>query len=367
MADSPDERTVSQEELDAYGAQTDALNNLTDIASQQFDISQEQMDRYTAAFQDPANPENLAALAELQSTVTGAEVTAADLEGKGLEDLIRDTMVAAPAQFQREAENFIQTTGDLATKFNVETTLNTQTATQALSDAGYEYQTELAETKEQLGTIDQKILAQETGAATAGLSSAFAEAQKGLQGNLAQRGLAGSGVEAGAVGGLATQEALAKFGALSQARSSARGLSDQIRNQRLGIAGQQFGAASQTAQNVYGLQQGASQSRFQTGIGQAGNTLNTRTSATQQGLGTLQQAQAAGQGQFFQSANILGQAGQSYGSAAAGYGSQAAQQQQASLAQFQSQQQSAQSTNEALGGIAGLGLGSALGNPSLFT
>jgi hypothetical protein len=360
MADSPDKVTISKEERAAYAAQTESLKNLTEIAQSQFDISKEQMDRYTAAFQDPASAESREQLAELQSKITGTEVTAADLEGKGLEDLIRDTMVAAPAQFQREAENFIQTTGELADQFNVETTLNTQTATQALSDAGYEYQTELETVKEQLGTIDQKLLAQETGAATAGISTAFAEAQKGLQGQLAQRGLAGSGVEAGAVGNLATQEALTKFGALSQARTQARGLSDQIRLQRLGIAGQQFGAAGQTAQNIYGLQQGASQSRFQTGATQAGNVLSTRTAATQQGLGTLQQAQGAAQGQFWQGSNLLGQAGQSYGTAAAGFGSQAALQQQRSLAQFQAQTEQATATNEALAGIAGTALGAGI-------
>lgn len=367
MADSPEEVSVSAEELAAYAAQTESLNKLTEIAQAQFDISQEQMNRYTAAFQDPTNQDNLDALAELQSSITGEQVTAESLQGKGLEDIIRDTMVAAPAQFQQEAENFIQTTGELADKFNVETTLNTQAATQALTDAGYEYQTELGTVKEQLGTIDQKLLAQETGAVTAGISTAFSEAQKSLQGQLARRGLAGSGVEAGAVGNLATQEALAKFGALSQARVSARGLSDQIRLQRLGIAGQQFGAASQTAQGIYGLQQGATQSRFQTGATQAGNILNTRTAATQQGLGTLQQAQGAAQGQFWQGTNVLGQAGQSFGTAAAGFGNQAALQQQKSLAEYQAEVDQALGTNEAIGTAVGQTLGGLAGNSAMFS
>ena len=360
MADSPDERDISQEEKAAFAAQAESLANLTDIAQKQFDISKEQMDRYVEAFQDPNNLAN-DDLAEFQSLITGRDVSASDLQGMGLEEIIRETMLQAPAQFQREAESFIKTTGDLATQFNVDTKFNTDKAVQELSDAGYKYQTELAKTKAELGTADKDILARETGAATAGISSAFAEGRKGLDATLAQRGLAGSGLDTQAQLQMSQQESLAKFGALSQARSNAIGLSDQLRMQRLGIAGQQFGQAQQQAKDVYGFRQGASQSIYGVGSQQAGNVLNTRTSATQQGLGTLMQAQGAAQGNFWQAGNMLGQAGSSYGSAASGYGQMGNSYMQSSINQYNQEVGQATATNEAIGGIAGTALGSYLG------
>ena len=365
MTDSPDEREISQEELDAYAAQTDSLNQLTEVAMAQFDLSQEQMDRYLAAFQDPNNLAN-DDLAEFQSLITGQNVSASDLEGMGLEDIIRESMLQAPAQFQREAENFVNTTNDLATQFNVDTSFNTEQLVGSLNEAGYNYQTELAQTKEQMGTIDKDILSRETGAATAGISSAFKEGRKGLDANLAQRGLSNSGLDAQAQMQLSQQESLAKFGALSQARNQSRGLSDQLRMQRLGISGQQFGQAQQQAQNIYGAQQGLAQSQYGVGSQQAGNVLNTRTSATQQGLSTLQQAQAGAQGQYFSNANMLGQAGSSFGAAASGYGQQGSAYMQSSMNQYNQQIGQAGATNQAIGSIAGMGLGGFLGNSGLF-
>lgn len=360
LKDAPSSRTVSAEETAALQAQNESLEKLDEIADSQFDLSQEQIDKYKAAFEDP---NNLATdeIAEFQSLITGKKVKPSDLAGKSLEDIIRETMLQAPASFQRQAEDYISKTDTLSKQFGTQTKLNTDKLVSSLQDAGYKYQTALSETAEKLGTIDKKILAEETGATTAGISTAFAESQKGLEASMARRGLAGSGLDAQASAALAAQEASTKYSALAQARQQARGLSDQLRMQQLGLSGQMYQAGMQTAQGIYGAQQQGGTTIYQTGMGQAQGTLSARNTAATQGLGSLGQVYGYGQQQLAQGAGLGSQAGSLIASAASGYGGIAQSQIQQSQAQYQQQVAQAKSKNAAIGGLVGTVAGGAIG------
>lgn len=353
---APDARTVSAEERAAIASQNDSLDKLTEIAQSQLDLSDEQIAKYQAAFEDP---NNLATddIAEFQSLLTGKPVTAADLADKSLEDIIRESMLQAPASFTRQAEDYVAKTDRLATEFKADTAFNTGKLVSSLESAGYKYQTQLGDTAKKLGTIDEDILARETGAATAGISSAFAEGQKGLEENLARRGLSGSGLDAQATAQLSQQESLAKFGALSQARTQARGLSDQLRMQQLGLQSQQYQVGQQTAQGIYGAQQQGAGTIYQTGANQAGGVLQARTAGTQQGLGSLGQAYGMGQQAFGQGAGLLAQGAGGFSQAGSGFGGIAGTQAAQSTAQHQAVTQAASSRNAAVGSIIGTGIG----------
>lgn len=127
------------------------------------------------------------------------------------------------------------------------------------------YEQLAAKTAANMGKADTDIYAQTKGALTAGISSSYAEARKELESTLARRGLAGTaGVEAGALTGLSTQEAMAKTGALSQAYTQAIAASDARRQQLL---------ANQAGVSQLGI--GASQYGTTTGIGTAGTMLES--------------------------------------------------------------------------------------------
>jgi len=95
----------------------------------------------------------------------------------------------------------------------------------SLTSIGDDYQADLAETKAGLGTIDQDILSRERGARQAGISSAYQESRKGLEADLARRGLTGSGAGVGALQQNYALEAQQKAQSNAQARMQSLGLS----------------------------------------------------------------------------------------------------------------------------------------------
>jgi hypothetical protein len=278
-------------------------------------------------------------------------------------------MLQSSGEFKRAAEDYISKTDVLSRDFGVQTKLNTNKLVSSLEESGYKYQTDLAKTKADLGTIDKDILAQETGAATAGISTAFAESQKGLEASMARRGLTGSGLDAQAMGSLAGQEAMAKYSATSQARQQARGISDQIRMQQMGISGQQYQAGTQTAQGIYSAQTQGMGTAYQTGINQAGQALQAGITGTQQGLQTLGQVQSIGQQQYGLGAGMLGSAAGGFQQVGAGYGGIYGSQVQQSSGMFNAQTQAAASHNQGIGSIvgtaAGIGVGVAMSDERL--
>jgi len=171
--------------------------------------------------------------------------------------------------------------------------------TDTLTNFSDDFKSKLSDTSSKLGTADTDIYAQTKAANLAGISQSYQEATKQAMGQLSRRGLAGSGVEANAIGNIAGQGALASSQALASSYQQAIGLSDQRRNQQLGIAGQEYQAGSATAGQVY-----------QTDLGLSTSALQNQLTSQQQGIANLTTGSNIAAGLGGQASNLLGTAGQ---------------------------------------------------------
>jgi len=351
------QRPVTAEEKRLWDAQADQLDSLRVVAEEQHGLALEDREYYEEVFRDANTPEAQTAFADLQEQLTGTRPKEGSITS---DSLLRDVLVGSSGEMQRATKQFVaQQEKDFGEFKGKLSGLSKEYASQ-IKSIGSDYQSELADIKSKLGTADEDILSRETGAAAAGISSSYAEARKGISAELARRGLAGTGVEASALGQAYQAEAMSKAGAMSQARLSAIGLSDQRRQQQLGIAGTQFQAGQATAGGVYQQQAGVAGQLYGMGsqIGQQGYQLDI--ASRQQGIGNLQSLSAAGQGQYVGAQNYLGQAAGSYAQGAQIAGSSAAQMGQLNDAWAMNQQKMQQQAGAGLGkttmGIAGLGV-----------
>lgn len=352
------QRPVTDEERRLWDAQAEHLDSLKTIAEEQHGLALEDRAYYEDVFRDASTPEAQKAMADLQEQLTGTRPTEGDLT---TDTLLRDVLVGSSGEMQAATKEFVaQQQKDFA-EFEGELSGLSQEYVSKLDQIGTDYAAELAETKAALGTADADVLARETGAATAGISTAYEEARKGISSELARRGLAGTGVEASALGQAYQQEAMAKAGAMQQARMSAIGLSDQMRMQKLGIAGQQFQAQTGTAQAVYGQQAGVAGQLYGMGQQLGGQAYQLDVASRQQGIGNLQALSAAGQGMYVGSQNYLGQAAQSFTSGAQTAGQSAGTigrlDMDWQMQQQKMQQQAGAGLGSSLMGIASLGTG----------
>lgn len=142
-----------------------------------------------------------------------------------------------------------------------------------------------------------------------------------MSGDLARRGLSGSGIEAQLLAGTYSQEAMNKASASSTARTSALQQSEAIRQQQASIAGSQLQAGTSAAGTQYQAELGGIQNIY--GVTTAADYQNYQTeqAATLQGIAGLTQVAQAGQGLYAGAANYLAQASQTSGSAAQTAGS----------------------------------------------
>jgi hypothetical protein len=345
------ERPVTAEEKRLWDTQADNLDAMTALAQDQYDLGVEDREYYEKVFREGSDTEAKTAIAKLKSQITGEEVSADEISSVNIDSLLRDTILSATPEFQKLANDVVSTSNELTTKYADNVTGISQSFSKGIQDLTKNYSNELQTIKDQTGTINQDILSRETGAATAGISSAFEEARKQMQGSLAQRGLSGSGVEQQVMADMYNQEAMNKAGAMSQARMSALGQSEAVRQQQMGIAGAQLQA------NTSGLTTG-----YQTEMGALGNVYGVQSANLQQGLQTtnagmlqgiagLTQAAQAGTGVYAGSQNFLAQAGSTAGQAASIAGQSAGQ--IGSLNQQYAEMQAAQD-NAAMAGIGSL-------------
>jgi hypothetical protein len=317
------QRPVTQQELALWDSQKVNLDLMTQIASEQFGLSQEDRDYYINTFRDGTDTQAKEALAKLQSQITGQPVDAASIQGVNIDQLLRDTILASTPQFQEAAVKFIQTNQDYAKQYGQDVTGISSAFSQGIKDFTTNYADELQGIKENLGTIDRDILSRETGAATAGLSTAYAESRKGIEDLINRRGLAGSGIEAQILSDSYNQEALAKASAMGLARSSALQQSDALRLQQANLAQAQYGAQMGSAaqqyqanlggiQNIYGVVTNADMTNYQ-----------LQNASQLQQIAGLTQLASAGQGTYLGAQNYISGAAGTAGNAASTAGSSA--------------------------------------------
>ena len=352
-SDAPEARELTTQELDLLESQDAQLQQLTDIAQEQFDISKEDRETYEAIFRDADTPEAQTAIADLQELMTGKRPT-----GKVTTDmLLRDVLIGSTGEMKKATEQFVVKQQADFDAYEGELTGLSKEFADTIKQVSTDYQADLAQTKADMGTIDQDILSREKGAAVGGISSAYAESRKQQSADLARRGLAGSGVESNVLQQSYAQEAQLKAQSTAQARMQALGLSDQQRMQKLGISEQQYGVGTQTAGQLFQGQSGVAGQLYgqQANLAQQGFGLNT--AAYQQGIGNLQALNAAAQGTYIGAQNYLGQASSSTAQGAQIAGSTATSLGSNEIAYQQAQMQADSAFGAGVGSLAGSFLG----------
>lgn len=314
-------RPATPEERQLWATQSENLEMMTKIAEDQYNIGKEDRDYYENIFRDGTDTEAKQALAELKGRITGTEVDPNTIKDVSIDSLLRDTILSATPEFQKAATAVTETTNKLTESYGANVSGLSADFSKGIKDLNTNYQNELQQIKEQTGTINQDVLARETGAAQAGISSAYAEARKQMTADLARRGLNQSGVELGAVANTYQQEALAKAQAGVQARGTALQQSEAIRQQQAALSGSQLQAGVSSLGTAYQGELGAIQNIYGVTAQNAMQNYQTTQAATLQGIAGLTQVAQAGQGIYAGSANYLANAAQTSGSAAQTAGS----------------------------------------------
>ena len=212
----------------------------------------------------------------------------------------------------RAISSFNSTAENMTNRLNQQTGALTGRTQGRLNQAYQGYNTEMQGYKDNMGQADQDLHTRSRGQAYAGLDSGFGDASDDLQASLARRGMANSGIGAKAMGDLAQNRMQAGATAGVNAYTSAIDQSDARRNNRMNIAGTQYGANQNNINTGY--QMGMSQ------LGSAhGNSMAVRGQALQNTLNNNQQRQAnlmgyaqLGRGMAGMSQNYLQQAGTGY-------------------------------------------------------
>jgi len=347
------QRELSPQELELLSSQKDQLDQLVNIAQEQFDISKEDRETYERVFRDAASPEAQEKIKDLQEIMTGTRP-----KGDVTTDmLLRDVLVGSTGEMKKATEQFVVQQQKTFDNYKGELTGLSREFADTIKGINTDYQTELQTAKENMGTIDADILSRETGAMTGGISSAYQELRNQQTADLARRGLAGSGAEVNVLNQTYQAEARDKASALTASRMSALGLSDQRRMQQMGIAGQQAQFGSQTAGQLFGTQSGVAGQLYgqQAQLNQSGYGMNM--AAYQQGIGNLQALNAASQGIYVGAGNYLGQASSSAAQGAQIAGTSAYQQGQLNNQYEQMQLESQASAGAGIGGLAGTLIG----------
>jgi len=284
-----------------------------------------------------------------------------DLGTAGVDELLFKAVTGSETEAGKLLSGWETSARELGTAYTDTLTGLSDAFKTSITTAAETYTGELEQAKGALGTADTDILGQQRGQSLAGISQSYQEAQKQLLAQTSQRGLAGSGIEAGALTSLLGQEAQQKAGALGQSYNQAIALSDQRRQQQLGIAGQQYGVSGQLASQ---LQQTGAQTGggvYQTGLGTETSVLQNQLASQQQNLANLQLASGVSQGIFGQSQNYLQQAGATAGQAASTAGSTAVGLGANAVSYANAQAQAQASQGDLFGSILSAGVGAYTG------
>ena len=338
---APAERALTSQELELLESQRVNLDQATEVAAKQYNLSNEDREYVAQIYRGDLDPRDPKVVAEVQNRMKNLqpptreeftrmkETTTYDYGMSGgsetttRQDIFdSDSYEEALKKFQTQKDEIVrQVSSDLGTKgvdellFEAVTNSKTEAAsllnqwkdtaiklgdtyTSQLSGISDRFKTTLQTASDNMGTADTDLYAAAKGQNLAGISQAYAEAQKQAEGALARRGLSGSGIQAGVTGTLYGQEAQQKAQALGQSYQQAIGLSDQRRQSQIGIAGQIAQSDTATAGSIY-----------QTGLGTQTSILQNSLANQQQNIANLQLASGVSQGIFGQSANYLNQAG----------------------------------------------------------
>ena len=363
------ERPVTEEEKALWDSQAENLDMLTKIAEDQYNLSAEDRSYYEEVFRDGDDTEAKQAIAKLKGQITGQEVDPSTIDSVNIDSLLRDTILNSTPEFESAAANLVSNSKELTSNYGAEVTGLSESFSKTLSDYNTSYQSELQSIKEQTGTINQDILSREVGAASAGISSAFAESRKQMTADLARRGLSGSGIEANVLSSNYQQEAMSKAQASSTARTSALQQSEAVRQQQAALAGQQLQTGASIAGQQYNTELGATQNIYGTTTASDMQNYQTTQAATLQGIAGLTQVAQAGTGLYAGSQNYLAQAANSAGSAASTAGSSAVGMANVNQSYAQMQSDANASSAAGIGSLVGTiggaalsgGVGSALG------
>ena len=362
---SSTQREATEQEKQLWESQAQNLDMLTAIAEEQYGISEEERTYYEEVFREGSDTEAKAAIAKLKSSITGEEVDPASIEAVNIDSLLRDTILSATPEFQEAASGYIASNEALTKQYGEDVSGLSASFSEGIQGFTSKYQEEISSLKSAAGTIDPTLLATETGAATAGISQAYEEARKQMTGDLARRGLAGSGIEQQSLMDMYQQEAMAKGAATTQARQTALQQSEAMRATQAQLAGQEYqagvsGVAQQYqaelagVQNIYGVTTAADLQNYQ-----------LQQAATLQGISGLTQIAQAGTGVYSGAQNYLAQASTSAGQAAQIAGSSATGLASAdanyALAQQQAQASSASGIGSLIGTVASAGTNSVIG------
>ena len=345
---APEQRALTQQELDLLDSQRVNLDQATEVASKQYNLSNEDREYVAQVYRGDLDPSDPKVVAEVQKRMSnlkpptreewtkqrtttsygnGGDIYGSDSEDsrtitttedifdeKGYEDAVK--------AFNDQKETLVrQVSGDLGGKgvdellFEAVTSSKTEAAkllgdwknkaielgdtyTSQLTGISDKFKNTLQTKSDAMGTADTDMYARTKGENLAGISQAYAEARRQAEGGLARRGLSGSGVAEQGISNLYGQEAQQKAQALGQSYNQAIALSDQRRTQQMGIAGQIAQSGTATAGSIY-----------QTGLGTQTSILQNNLANQQQNIANLQLASGVSQGIFGQSANMLAGAG----------------------------------------------------------
>lgn len=358
-------RPVTAEEKALWDTQRVNLDAMTKIAQEQYNLSEEDRGYYEKVFREGSDTEAKDALAKLKSKITGTEVKPEDIKSVNIDSLLRDTILNATPEFQKSVTDYINTSNTLTSQYGKDVTGLSSTFSKGVQDLTTNYSKEIQGLKEATGTINKEVLARETGAQTAGVSTAYAEARKQMASDLARRGLAGSGVEATALSQTYQQEALAKANATAVARTNALSQSEAIRQQQAQYAGSQLQASVSGMQTGYQANLSGIQNIYGVTTANALQNYQLQNASTLQGISGLTQLAQAGTGLYAGSANYLAGASSTAGQASQIAGNSASNMGQLNSTWALKQQEIAQSGSNAMmgaiGGMAGMALGGPLG------
>ncbi len=310
------QREVTQQEKDLWSAQEASIESLTKIGEEQYNISVEDRDYYEKIFREGTDTEAKTALAKLQSTITGTEVSADSIKDVSIDSLLRDTILTATPEFAESASKLISSQEELTKNYGAEVTGLSSAFSKSIEGFTNKYSDELQNISDTMGTANKDILATQTGASMAGISSGYAEARKQLESTLARKGLTGSGVEANILSQNYQQEAMNKASAGVSAYNTAVTQSDAQRTAQAQILGQQYQTNTSGLGTAYNANIGTTQNVY--GVTSANDLQNYNVSnaATLQGIAGLTQVAQAGTGVYAGAANYLQGASASAGQAA---------------------------------------------------
>ena len=353
---APAARELTQTELDLLKQQEDSLKQASDVAAKQYNLSVEDREYVAQIYRGDLDPNSEEVQTELAKRMAdtpkptreeyrkymaipggkgGAatdEVDTGLLDKEAYEDAMdkweiqKETLTASlSSSMGTKGVDELLFEGIVSSESRAGELLNTWKDKSSELGGDYvknltgisdSFKNTLQTSSDKMGTADTDIYAQTKATNLAGISQAYQDASKEAMGQLSRRGLAGSGVEANVIGNIASGQAGESAAALAGSYQQAIGLSDQRRNQQMGISGQIAQTSQASAQNAYGIQSGLE-----------GQYMQNEINLQQQGLSNLQMGAGVAGGTFVQSQNYLNQSGQTAnqtasiaGSTASAYG-----------------------------------------------